>query len=164
MGENFLASKRTLRHDIVIYLGFTWQIKQVLDLMIKFVQLATIVHKSFSNKLLFSFDFQLNSVALLQFWSELQLTVSSFNSSARTSRKTPSCIVKNACLLPRYISKGVLLSRTHASGMCLQSLNWAVEPKGAKFPYLMLHLYAYYRTYGRSNDTRKILIQESYLL
>jgi hypothetical protein len=37
------------------------------------------------------------------------LTVSSYNSSARTPRKTPSSVVKNACLLVRYVALDVLL-------------------------------------------------------
>jgi hypothetical protein len=37
------------------------------------------------------------------------LTVPSYNSSARIPRKTPSSIVKNACLLVRYLPMDVLL-------------------------------------------------------
>jgi hypothetical protein len=37
------------------------------------------------------------------------LTVPSYISSARTPRKTPSSIIKNACLLVRYLAIDVLL-------------------------------------------------------
>jgi hypothetical protein len=43
------------------------------------------------------------SVVLLRIPSIL-LTVPSYNSSVRTSRKTPSFIVKNSCLLVRYLA------------------------------------------------------------
>jgi hypothetical protein len=39
------------------------------------------------------------SFLLLQLWSELRLTVPSYNFSARIPRKTPSSVVKNACYL-----------------------------------------------------------------
>jgi hypothetical protein len=63
----------------------------------------------------------LYSFVLLQFRPELWLTVPSCNSSARTPQKTPSFIVKNACLLARYLPMNVLLLRAYASGMCLPS-------------------------------------------
>jgi hypothetical protein len=53
--------------------------------------------------------------------SQLPPTVPSFNSSARTPWKTPSSVVKNECLLVRYLAMVVLLLRTYASGMCLPS-------------------------------------------
>jgi hypothetical protein len=62
----------------------------------------------------------LYSAVLLQFWSELRLIVPSYNSSARTPRKTPPSVVKNACLLVRYLAVDVLL-RAYASGICLPS-------------------------------------------
>jgi hypothetical protein len=37
------------------------------------------------------------------------MTVPSYNSLARTPRKTSSSVVKNACLLVRYIAMDVLL-------------------------------------------------------
>jgi hypothetical protein len=37
------------------------------------------------------------------------MTVPSYNSSARTARKTPSSFVKNACLSVRYLAMDVLL-------------------------------------------------------
>jgi hypothetical protein len=39
-------------------------------------------------------------------------TVPSYNSSARTPRKTPSSLVNNACLLVRYIAMNILLLLT----------------------------------------------------
>jgi hypothetical protein len=93
-----------------------------------FMQLVTTVHKPLSDTLSSSSDwtlhgyysdFQPNSVVLLQFWSELRLTVPS---SARTPRKTQSSVVKNVCLLVRYLGVYVLLLlRAYASGMCLSS-------------------------------------------
>jgi hypothetical protein len=43
------------------------------------------------------------------------------NSQARTPRKTPYSVVKNACLLVRYPVNVLLLLRAYASGMCLRS-------------------------------------------
>jgi hypothetical protein len=95
-----------------------------------FIQRVTTVHKSLSETLSSSSDstllgncsdFQLNSVVLFQVWSELRLTVPSYNSSAQTPRKTSSYVAKNACLLVRYLVMDVLLSRGYALGMCLPS-------------------------------------------
>jgi hypothetical protein len=104
-----------------------------------YIQLFMTVHKSLSDTLSSSdwtfhanySDFQLNSsTPLYSFVSfvflyiplysfvllrtpSVLLTVSSYNSSARAPRKTPASVVKNACLLVRYL---VLESVT--SGMC----------------------------------------------
>jgi hypothetical protein len=67
-----------------------------------FIQLVTTVHRSLSDTLYSPdwtlhgnyFDFQLNSV-VLQFWSELRLTVPSYISSAWAPRKIISSVVKN---------------------------------------------------------------------
>jgi hypothetical protein len=61
------------------------------------------------------------SVVLLQFWTELRLTVSSYDSSARTPRKTASSVFDNACLFVRYLAMDVLLLTAYTSGMCLPS-------------------------------------------
>jgi hypothetical protein len=47
------------------------------------------------------------------------LTVPTYNSSARTPPKTPSSIVKNACLLVRYLAMDILLLGSLSLGMCL---------------------------------------------
>jgi hypothetical protein len=39
------------------------------------------------------------------------LSVSSYNSAARTPQKTPSSIIKNACLLVRYLAMNVQFLR-----------------------------------------------------
>jgi hypothetical protein len=62
----------------------------------------------------------LYSIVLLQFWSELRLTVPSYNSSARTPRKTSSVVI-NASLMVCYLAMDDLLLRAYASGMCLPS-------------------------------------------
>jgi hypothetical protein len=98
-----------------------------------FIQLVTTVHKSLrhchllptahsTGTVLTSNWTPLYSVVLLQFWSELLLTVPPYNSSAWTPRKAPSSFVKNACLLVRYLAMdGLLLLRTYSSGMFLPS-------------------------------------------
>jgi hypothetical protein len=60
----------------------------------------------------------LYSVVLLQFWSPT-LFCTTYKSSARTPRKTPSSVVKNVCLLARYIAMDVLILTAYALGMCL---------------------------------------------
>jgi hypothetical protein len=60
------------------------------------------------------------SVVLPQFWSPT-LFCTTYKSSARTPRKTPSHFVKNACLLARYLAMDGLLLRAYALGMCLPS-------------------------------------------
>jgi hypothetical protein len=50
----------------------------------------------------------------LDYCSVLPCTTSHFltvPSSARTPQKTPPCVVKNACLLVRYVAMDILLSR-----------------------------------------------------
>jgi hypothetical protein len=101
-----------------------------------FIQLGTTVHKSLSDALSSSSDwslhgnysdFQLNSVVFPQFRSDLQLTVPSYKSSARTPRKTQSTVVDNVCLLVRYLAMDVLLLlRVYSLGMCLPSRCLAV--------------------------------------
>jgi hypothetical protein len=49
------------------------------------------------------------TLQLLFSTSSRLLTVPSYNSSARTPRKTPSSVVRNACLLVRYLTMDVLL-------------------------------------------------------
>jgi hypothetical protein len=59
-------------------------------------------------------DFQLNWTPLFRCtlsYSFLFLTVPSYNFLARTPRKTPYSVVKNACLLVRYLAVGVLFLR-----------------------------------------------------
>jgi hypothetical protein len=53
-------------------------------------------------------------------YSVVLRSVPSYNSSARTPRKMPSSVIKNACLLVRYLAIDILLFRAFASaGMCL---------------------------------------------
>jgi hypothetical protein len=123
---------------IVSYLGFAWLIRRVLDLMIEFIVPLYNWLQQFTNHYLthsssyywtlhwnYS-DFQLNSVVLpfysvvlLQFCSEQPLTVPSYNSSAWTSRKTPSSVVKSSCVLVRYLAMdALLLLRAYAMEIC----------------------------------------------
>jgi hypothetical protein len=76
--------------------------------------------KSFCNSLIPFLPFLLNHLRLpsrhnsLDYCSVLPCTPShllTVPSSARTPQKTPSCIVKNACLLVRYVAMDILLSR-----------------------------------------------------
>jgi hypothetical protein len=96
-----------------------------------FIQPVTTLHKSLSDTLSSSSDWTLHgnycdaqlkySVVLHQFWSELRLTVPSYNSPALTPREIPSSVVKNACLLVRYRAMDVLLLKAYASRMWLPS-------------------------------------------
>jgi hypothetical protein len=88
-----------------------------------YVQQVTTVHKSLSDTLSFSSDctlqlnysdFHLNFVVLL-YTPPILLAVPSYNSSARTPQKAPFSVVKNACLLVRYLGMGVLLLKEYAS-------------------------------------------------
>jgi hypothetical protein len=88
-----------------------------------FIQLVTPVHKSQSDtpssfstghsRLLTTLHNSTTSLRLL--------TVPSYNSSARTPQKTPPSVVRNACLLVRYLARDVLLLNAYDSGMCLPS-------------------------------------------
>jgi hypothetical protein len=73
---------------------------------------------------LFWLPTELNWTELLRCTSVL-LPVPSYNSSVRTRRETPSSVVKNVCLLVRYLATDVLLllrmclpGRCLAMGMC----------------------------------------------
>jgi hypothetical protein len=68
----------------------------------------------------------LYSFVLLKFWSELRLTLPSYNSSARTRPKTAPSLIKNVCLFFPYLTMSVLLLTVYASGMCLTSRCLAV--------------------------------------
>jgi hypothetical protein len=57
--------------------------------------------------------------------SDVRYTVPSYNSSARTPRKTLSSIIKNACFL--ILAIDVLLLTACASGMCLPSRCLAMD-------------------------------------
>jgi hypothetical protein len=132
-----LAKREWTPNNIVTYLGFAWLIRLVLYLMIKFIGPLYNWLQQFTNHwhtvIFFWLDTQWElfwlptellhySVLLPQFWSELRQTVPSYNSSARTPQKTPSSVVKNACLLVHYLPMDVLLLlRFYASGMCLPS-------------------------------------------
>jgi hypothetical protein len=79
------------------------------------------------------------------------LTVPSYNSSARIPQETPSSVVKNACLLLRYLAVDVLLLRADASvmrlpirclamGMCVTLLSSHVclgRPSALKYQIIM---------------------------
>jgi hypothetical protein len=111
------------KRNIVTYPRFACLIRRVLDLMVEFigllVQLVTTVHKSLSDTLSSS-DWILSTsdhTSILRYTPSRPLTVPSYNSSARTPRKTPSSFNKNACLLGRYLAMDVLLLLSaYASG------------------------------------------------
>jgi hypothetical protein len=132
-----VSTKPSVLH-IVTYPGFAWLIRRVLDLMIEFIRPLYNWLQQFTNHYLTHYHLlptghstrttvltsnwtPLYFVVLLQFWSELRLTVPSYNSSARIPRKAPSSVLMNACLLVRYLAMDVLLLRAYASGMCLLS-------------------------------------------
>jgi hypothetical protein len=62
---------------------------------------------------------RLSLIPLLFYISSDFLTVPSYKSSARTPRKTLSSVVKNACLLVRYLAIDILLLNACVAGMCL---------------------------------------------
>jgi hypothetical protein len=124
----------------VKYSGFAWRIRRVSDLMIELIGL--LYNKSLSDTLSSSSDwalhgkyslFQLNSVVLLCTPSVL-LIVHLIIPRARTTGKTTSFVIKNACLLVRYLKNGCLSvvetltswmflpSRCLAMGMCVTLL------------------------------------------
>jgi hypothetical protein len=104
--------------------------------LFEFIQLVTTVHKSLTHFHLVPTGHSTGTV-LTSNWTELHysvilprtplcssvlVTVSSYNSSARTPRKTPSSVVKNACLLVPYLAMDVLtIVESITSGMCLPS-------------------------------------------
>jgi hypothetical protein len=122
---------------IVTYLGFACQTRHVLDLMIGFIGPMYNWLQQFTNHYLTHSHLLLTgnstgtiqtsnwtplySSVLHQFWSEWRLTVPSCNSSAQTAQKTRSSVVKNACLLVRYLAVDILLLRAYVVGMCLPS-------------------------------------------
>jgi hypothetical protein len=125
-------------YQTVTYPGFAWLIRRVLNLLIKFIwPLYNWLHE-FTNHYLMHCHLlptghstgtiltsnwtPTYSVVLLQLWSELRLIVPSNNCSAWTPRKTPSSMVKNACLLVRYLTVHVLLLKAYAWGLCLSRL------------------------------------------
>jgi hypothetical protein len=77
--------------------------------------------------------FQLNSIVLFQFWSDLRLTVPSCNSSARTPRKTPSSVVKNAYILVRCLKMDIPLLRAYSLALCLPSRCLAINIRFTTF-------------------------------
>jgi hypothetical protein len=120
--------------DIATNPGFAWLIRRVLDLMIEFIGPYTAAYNSLqithchllptghsTGTILTSKWTPLYSVVLPQFWSPT-LFFTTYNTSARTARKTLSSVVKNACVLVRYPGMNVLLLLTvNALGMCLPS-------------------------------------------
>jgi hypothetical protein len=67
-----------------------------------------------------TFDCHLQFLRLLFYTLSRLVTVPFYNASARTPRKTPSSIVKYACLLIRYLAMDVLiLSCEYASRECV---------------------------------------------
>jgi hypothetical protein len=90
---------------IVTYQGFVWQIRRGLDLMIEFIGPLYNCLQQFTNHTLSSSsDWALHwnyselhySVVLPQFKSPALFCIT-YNSLARTPRKTPSSVVKNVC-------------------------------------------------------------------
>jgi hypothetical protein len=81
-----------------------------------FIKLVTTFHKSLSStghtRLLSTLHYYITPL----YSPSRLLTVTSHNSLARTPRKAPSSIVKNACLLVRYLAMDVLLLTAYASG------------------------------------------------
>jgi hypothetical protein len=89
-----------------------------------FIQLVTAVHKSLDTPWkLFWLPTELRCTPPCSFSSY----VSCYNASAQTPRKTPSSVVKNACLLAHYLVMDVLLLRAYTSGMCLSSRCLAMD-------------------------------------
>jgi hypothetical protein len=114
--------------NIVTCLGFAWLIRRGLDLMIEFIGPLYNWLQQFTNHYLTHCQLlptgHSTGTILTSNWTELHysvvltctplysyvlLNVSSYNSLALTSRKTPSSVVKNACLLFRYLAMDVLL-------------------------------------------------------
>jgi hypothetical protein len=126
-------------NDKITYRGFPWLIRRVLDLMIKVIGPLYNLLQQFTNHhlrldTLGFWPHYINPLTLELFytskWTPLYSSNSpsilmigpSYNSSARTPRKTPSSVVKNACLLVCYLAMDVLLLlRACASRMCLPS-------------------------------------------
>jgi hypothetical protein len=123
---------------IVTYPGFAWPIRRVLDLMIEYIGPLYNWLQQFTNHYLTHCHLLPTGhstgtvrtsnwtpfyfVVLLQFWSELLWLCPLMTPRHGPPRKTPSSVVKNACLLVRYPEMDVLLLLTvYASGMCLPS-------------------------------------------
>jgi hypothetical protein len=58
---------------------------------------------------------ELDPILLLAAWDPRYIAL------GRTPRKTPSSIIKDACLLVRYLATDVILLRAHVAGTCLQT-------------------------------------------
>jgi hypothetical protein len=134
--HNFRPGISSLHYFIYIYSvtypGFAWLIRRVLGLMVEFIGPLYNWLQQFTNHYLTHCHLPptghstwtiltTNWTPLYSFNSDLRLTVPSYNSMARTPRKTPSSVVNNACLLVRYIAMDVLLLRSYASRTFLSS-------------------------------------------
>jgi hypothetical protein len=120
---------------IVTHPGFAWLIRRVLDLIIKFIWPLYNWLQQFTTYYLTHCHLPIGhstGTILTSKWTPLYsvvhlcipsiiLTVPFYNSSARTQRKTPSSVVKNACLLVPYLAMDVLVLRACASGIYLPS-------------------------------------------
>jgi hypothetical protein len=128
-------------NNIVTYPWFAWLIRRVFYLLIGFIGRLYNWLQQFTNHYLthchllptghstgtvLTSDwtaplFHCTSLYSLHSLSVL-LTVSTYNSSSRTPRKTPSSFVKNSCFLVRYLATDILpLLRAYASVMCFPS-------------------------------------------
>jgi hypothetical protein len=93
---NFSSHTKSSRHSLIPFLPFLFN-----DLRLPFPELDPLLFR-----LLFCTPFSL-------------LTLLSYDSSARTPRKTPSSFVENACSLDRYLAMDVLLLSAYASCECV---------------------------------------------
>jgi hypothetical protein len=96
-----------------------------------FTQVVTTVHKSPSDTLSSSSTghFRLPphfTTSLLRCTLSRRLAVSSYNSTARTPRKTPSFVVKSAYLLVHYLAVEVLLLSACVTETCLPTRSLAM--------------------------------------
>jgi hypothetical protein len=110
---------------IVTYPDFAWLIRRGLDFMIEFIGPLCNWLQQFTNHYLT--HCHLLRLETLDFWPQFTtplfhctpsrlLTVPSYESSARTPRKTPSSVVKNECLLVCYLAMDDLLLGAYVSG------------------------------------------------
>jgi hypothetical protein len=115
-------------NNIVKYLGFAWLIRRLWDLIIELWDLFTTGYScsqiTIWHTVIF-YDWTHSAsyhTSLFRCTLCRLLTVSSYNSSSRTQRKTQFYVYKNARLSVRYLAMDVLLLLSaYSSGICLPS-------------------------------------------